>query len=53
MSCNYCIEYFKSAENNSNWEMGLSGIANDKANKKGFFKGIDNEIKNTIEQYYK
>ncbi|HFO0533869.1 TPA: DNA topoisomerase 3 [Streptococcus pyogenes] len=44
---------FKSAETTAEWEMKLSDIANGKANKDDFLKGIENEIRETVGIYRK
>lgn len=44
---------FKSAETTSEWEMKLSDIANGKADKDNFLKGIENEIRETVGIYRK
>ena len=44
---------FKSAETTTEWEMKLSDIANGKANKYDFLKGIENEIRETVGIYRK
>lgn len=44
---------FKSAETTAEWEMKLSDIANGKADKDDFLKGIENEIRETVGIYRK
>lgn len=44
---------FKSAETTAGWEMKLSDIANGKADKDDFLKGIENEIRETVGIYRK
>ena len=44
---------FKSAETTAEWEMKLSDIANGKADKDDFLKGIENEIRETVGKYRK
>lgn len=44
---------FKSAETTAEWEMKLSDIANGKANKDDFLKGIEAEIRETVGIYRK
>ena len=44
---------FKSAETTAKWEMELSDIANGKANKDDFLKGIEAEIRETVGIYRK
>lgn len=44
---------FKSPETTAEWEMKLSDIANGKANKDDFLKGIEEEIRETIGIYRK
>lgn len=44
---------FKSAETTAKWEMKLSDIANGKANKDDFLKGIEEEIRGTVGIYRK
>lgn len=44
---------FKSAETTAGWEMKLSDIANGKADKDDFLKGIENEIRETVGKYRK
>ena len=43
----------KSAETTAGWEMKLSDIANGKADKDDFLKGIENEIRETVGIYRK
>lgn len=44
---------FRSAETTAEWEMKLSDIANGKANKDDFLKGIEAEIRETVGIYRK
>ena len=44
---------FKSAETTAEWEMKLSDIANGKADKDDFLKGIENEMRETVGIYRK
>ncbi len=44
---------FKSAKTTAEWEMKLLDIANGKVSKEEFLKGIEKEIKDTINQYNK
>lgn len=44
---------FKSAETTAEWEMKLSDIANGKADKDDFLKGIEEEIRETVGKYLK